>query len=117
MACHKVGYFLEQGIGCEKNLELAIGYYKKAFDEGKTIKPIFWDLILTFYILGYPDSAHNLGLIHQGFVNETAAFKDIKKSIEYFERAKQWGYSPSCNACMYYIRERKGDEINSIYSG
>lgn len=103
MACHKVGYFLEQGIGCE----LAIGYYKKAFDEGKTIKPIFWDLILTFYILGYPDSAHNLGLIHQGFMNETAVFKDIKKSIEYFERAKQWGYSPSCNACMYYIKERK----------
>lgn len=47
-----------------------------------------------------------MGLIHQGFVNETAAFKDIKKSIEYFERAKQWGYSPSCNACMYYIRKR-----------
>ncbi|KAG1151672.1 hypothetical protein G6F37_000122 [Rhizopus arrhizus] len=93
MACHKVGYFLEQGIGCEKNLELAIGYYKKAFDEG------------------YPDSAHNLGLIHQGFMNETAAFKDIKKSIEYFERAKQWGYSPSCNALgrMYLLMSKNAE--------
>ncbi|RCH88708.1 hypothetical protein CU097_001485, partial [Rhizopus azygosporus] len=80
MACHKIGYFLEQGIGCDKNLQEAIEYYKKAFEEG------------------YPDSAHNLGIIHQGFTNETSAFRDIKKSIEYFERAKQWGYSPSCNA-------------------
>lgn len=35
MACHKIGYFLEQGIGCDKNLHEAIEYYKKAFEEGK----------------------------------------------------------------------------------
>lgn len=50
------------------------------------------------YKLGYPDSAHNLGIIYQGFVKETSSFRDIKKAIEYFERAKQWGYSASCNA-------------------
>ncbi|CEG67461.1 hypothetical protein RMATCC62417_03889 [Rhizopus microsporus] len=93
MACHKIGYFLEQGIGCDKNLQEAIEYYKKAFEEG------------------YPDSAHNLGIIHQGFTNETSAFRDIKKSIEYFERAKQWGYSPSCNALgrMYLLMSKNAE--------
>lgn len=93
MACHKLGFFLEQGVGCVANLDLAVEYYKKAYDEG------------------YPDSAHNLGLIYQGFVKETAAFKDIKKSIEYFERAKQWGYSPSCNALgrMYLLMSKNAE--------
>jgi hypothetical protein len=48
--------------------------------------------------IGYPDSAHNLGIIYQGYAKDTASFKDIKKAIEYFERAKQWGFSASCNA-------------------
>jgi hypothetical protein len=39
-----------------------------------------------------------LGIIYQGYVKETTAFRDIKKAIEYFERAKQWGFSASCNA-------------------
>lgn len=50
------------------------------------------------YIIGYPDSAHNLGIIYQGYAEDTASYRDIKKAIEYFERAKQWGYSASCNA-------------------
>ncbi|KAI9250778.1 hypothetical protein BY458DRAFT_524285 [Sporodiniella umbellata] len=93
MACHKLGYFLEQGIGCTADLPLAITYYQKAYAEG------------------YPDSAHNLGLIYQGFVKETASFKDIQKSIEYFERAKQWGYSASCNALgrMYLLMSKNAD--------
>jgi hypothetical protein len=60
--------------------------------------------MLTIPIIGYPDSAHNLGLIYQGYSNETMTFKDIKKSIEYFERAKQWKYSPSCNARKLMIK-------------
>lgn len=105
MACHKLGFFLEQGVGCVANLDLAVEYYKKAYDEGKKKKRIMENNSKA-NMLGYPDSAHNLGLIYQGFVKETAAFKDIKKSIEYFERAKQWGYSPSCNACMSIIKKK-----------
>ena len=53
--------------------------------------------------LGYPDSAHNLGIIYQGYAKDTESVRDIKKAIEYFERAKQWGFSASCNARKYYI--------------
>ncbi|KAI8054936.1 uncharacterized protein B0P05DRAFT_498991 [Gilbertella persicaria] len=93
MACHKLGFFLENGIGCEKNIEEAIEYYEKAYQEG------------------YPDSAHNLGIIYQGFAQDTSAFKDIKKAIEYFERAKQWGFSASCNALgrMYLLMSKNAE--------
>ncbi|OBZ90056.1 putative beta-lactamase HcpC, partial [Choanephora cucurbitarum] len=93
MACHKLGFFLENGIGCEKDISKAIEYYTKAYEEG------------------YPDSAHNLGIIYQGFTQETSRFRDIKKAIEYFERAKQWGFSASCNALgrMYLLMSKNAD--------
>ncbi|CEP17147.1 hypothetical protein [Parasitella parasitica] len=75
MACHKLGFFLENAIG--------------------------W----------YPDSAHNLGIIYQGYVKDTSSFRDIKKAIEYFERAKQWGFSASCNALgrMYLLMSKNSE--------
>ncbi|KAI8363930.1 hypothetical protein BD560DRAFT_455465 [Blakeslea trispora] len=93
MACHKMGFFLENGIGCSKDISKAIEYYLKAYEEG------------------YPDSAHNLGIIYQGFTQETSRFRDIKKAIEYFERAKQWGFSASCNALgrMYLLMSKNAD--------
>ncbi|KAI9480867.1 MAG: hypothetical protein EXX96DRAFT_564521 [Benjaminiella poitrasii] len=93
MACHKIGFFLENGIGIEKDIKQAIQYYEKAFEQG------------------YPDSAHNLGLIYQGFTQDTSAFRNIQKAIEYFERAKQWGFSASCNALgrMYLLMSKNAD--------
>ncbi|KAG1077052.1 hypothetical protein G6F42_025103 [Rhizopus arrhizus] len=93
MACHKLGFFLENGIGCKKDIERAIEYYQKAYEQG------------------YPDSAHNLGIIYQGYVKDTSPFRDIKKAIEYFERAKQWGFSASCNALgrMYLLMSKNSE--------
>ncbi|KAF1801046.1 hypothetical protein FB192DRAFT_1383708 [Mucor lusitanicus] len=93
MACHKLGFFLENGVGCKKDIEKAIQYYQKAYEQG------------------YPDSAHNLGIIHQGYVKDTSPFRDIKKAIEYFERAKQWGFSASCNALgrMYLLMSKNSE--------
>lgn len=84
MACHKIGFFLENGIGCNQDVKNALNYYTKAFDQG------------------YPDSAHNLGIIHQGNNDVTLPFRDIKKAISFFESGKQWGYAPSSNACKYF---------------
>ncbi|KAI8977514.1 hypothetical protein BDF20DRAFT_875305 [Mycotypha africana] len=96
MACHKLGFFYENGIGCEKDIEKAVASYEKGFEQG------------------YPDSAHNLGLIYQGFTQETTKFRDIKKAIEYFERAKQWGFSASCNALgrMYLLMSKNNELAN-----
>ncbi|KAI9013794.1 hypothetical protein CLU79DRAFT_768755 [Phycomyces nitens] len=80
MACHKLGFFYENGMGCPQDVKRAIEFYEKAYEQG------------------YPDSAHNLAIIHQGNSGATVGFKDLKKSIVYFERAKQWGYAPSSNA-------------------
>ncbi|KAG2207688.1 hypothetical protein INT47_011808 [Mucor saturninus] len=94
MACHKLGFFLENGIGCKKDIKRSIEYYQKAYEQG------------------YPDSAHNLGIIYQGYVKDTSSFRDIKKAIEYFERAKQWGYSASCNALgRMYLLMSKNNEL------
>lgn len=94
MACHKLAFFLENGIGCKKDIEKAIEFYQKAYEQG------------------YPDAAHNLGIIYQGYAKDTAAFRDIKKAIEYFERAKQWGFSASCNALgRMYLLMSKNNEL------
>jgi TPR repeat protein len=37
MACHKLGFFLENGIGCKKDMEKAVEYYEKAFEQGIVI--------------------------------------------------------------------------------
>lgn len=84
MACHKIGFFLENGVGCKQDVENALTYYTKAFDQG------------------YPDSAHNLAIIHQGNTNSTLPFRNIPKAISFFERGKQWGYAPSSNACKLF---------------
>lgn len=34
MACHKLGFFLENGVGCKKDIEKAITYYEKAYEQG-----------------------------------------------------------------------------------
>lgn len=93
MACHKLGFFYERGYGCTQNIQAAIEAYEKAFAEG------------------YPDAAHNLGLIRQGLNAITAPFKDSKKAIEHFERAKQWGYAPSANALgrMYLLMAKNSE--------
>ncbi|KAL0094525.1 hypothetical protein J3Q64DRAFT_1714719 [Phycomyces blakesleeanus] len=80
MACHKLGFFYENGIGCKQDIKRAIEYYEQAYEQG------------------YPDSAHNLAIIYQGNSGATVNIKDLEKSISYFERAKQWGYAPSSNA-------------------
>ncbi|KAI8381339.1 uncharacterized protein BYT42DRAFT_593220 [Radiomyces spectabilis] len=94
MACHKIGYFLENGIGCTLDVTKAIEYYQKALDQG------------------YPDTAHNLGLIYQGNTPQTVPFKDIKKSIEFLERAKQWGFAASANALgRLYLLMSKDEKL------
>lgn len=35
MACHKLAFFLENGIGCKKDIEKAIEFYQKAYEQGK----------------------------------------------------------------------------------
>ncbi|KAI9318686.1 hypothetical protein BX666DRAFT_1930632 [Dichotomocladium elegans] len=93
MALHKLGFFYESGYGCTKNVQAAIEAYERAYEEG------------------YPDSAHNLGLIHQGLVPASVPFKDIKKAMKYFESAKQWGYAPSANALgrMYLLMSKNAE--------
>ncbi|CAO3636487.1 unnamed protein product [Cunninghamella blakesleeana] len=90
MACHKIGFFLENGIGCNQDVKNALIYYTKAFDQG------------------YPDSAHNLGIVHQGNNDVTLPFRDVKKAISFFESGKQWGYAPSSNALgrMYLLMSK-----------
>ncbi|SAM05654.1 hypothetical protein [Absidia glauca] len=90
MACHKLGFFLENGIGCQQSAEEAVVQYTKAYDQG------------------YPDSAHNLAIIYQGNTNLTLPLRDIKKAITFFERGKQWGYAPSANALgrMYLLMSK-----------
>lgn len=34
MACHKLGFFLENGVGCKKDIERSIEYYQKAYEQG-----------------------------------------------------------------------------------
>ncbi|ORX56784.1 HCP-like protein [Hesseltinella vesiculosa] len=90
MACHKVGFFLENGVGCDKDIHGAVAEYTKAFDQG------------------YPDSAHNLGILHQGNTPSTLPCKNTQKSLEFFESGKQWGYAPSANALgrMYLLMSK-----------
>ncbi|KAI8069346.1 hypothetical protein BC940DRAFT_24803 [Gongronella butleri] len=90
MACHKLGFFFESGYGCDINLENAIVQYTKAFDQG------------------YPDAAHNIAIIYQGTTPATLPHKNVKKALEYFDRAKQWGYAPSANALgrMYLLMSK-----------
>lgn len=51
------------------------------------------------FMLGFPDSAHNLAILYQAVEPAVGVEKDLKKAVEYFEKAKQWGYAPSANAC------------------
>jgi TPR repeat protein len=43
--------------------------------------------------------------------------KDLKKAVEYFEKAKQWGYAPASNACKYpnRLERSKTDGTNDMY--
>ncbi|KAI9257332.1 hypothetical protein BDA99DRAFT_547799 [Phascolomyces articulosus] len=94
MACHKVAFFSENGYGCEQNLDRAIEYYIKAYEQG------------------YPDSAHNLGLIYQGHTQATASRKELKKALTYLEQGKQWGYAPSANALgRLYLLMSKNSQV------
>ncbi|CAO3597041.1 unnamed protein product [Absidia cylindrospora] len=90
MACHKLGFFSENGIGCQQSAEEAVVQYTAAYDQG------------------YPDSAHNLGIIYQGNTQLTLPLRDVKKAMTFFERGKQWGYAPSANALgrMYLLMSK-----------
>ena len=47
MACHKLAFFLENGIGCEQNVEKAIEYYQKAYEQGRMILTGRWMIIMS----------------------------------------------------------------------
>lgn len=50
-----------------------------------------------FFILGYPDSAHNLGMIHQEGHPKTEPKIDVNLplALEYYTRGLHYGYGPS----------------------
>ncbi|ORY96248.1 hypothetical protein BCR43DRAFT_491346 [Syncephalastrum racemosum] len=94
MAIHKVAFFQENGYGCDVNIKSAIANYEKSTAEG------------------YPDSAHNLGLIYQGNSPATKPFRDIKQSLKYLEQGKEWGYAASANALgRLYLLMSKTPEL------
>jgi TPR repeat protein len=110
MAQHKIGFYLEKGYGCEKDAKAAIEWYEKACAEGKTTSSkrrgrlantgyIRTDPHIVTSFIGFPDSAHNLAILYQAVEPAVGVQKDLKKAVEYFEKAKQWGYAPAANAC------------------
>jgi hypothetical protein len=66
-SCYKLGDFLRDGRGCDKDVDKAYQWYRRAYDVGKSDSPVYWG-----------SAALRLGKAHEEGEGCTQSFQEAK---------------------------------------